>query len=394
MPRRPSGCRYGLTVMVIRGDPTPTMTATLTPPATPPLVGEYFEVKLNVMTSEYVASGVQVQPTLMPSGMNYASVQRKLFDHAWTTHDPITPQDALTLGNLLPNWPRQASYWFRANTPGLKTFFVRAWSENRGRGRRQHVVPGPAPTPLTADLVQTGMGTSPATPIAAPGGTFSVTDTVQNVGPVEAEDSKTRYYLSLDAVKGAGDILLTGSHSVPDLAAGASHTATVKVTVPAGTALGSYFVLSCADDSGGVDESDEGNNCTATPGATVTVTRPDLVVNTVSAPPATARRGGKFAVTSTAQNPGAVASGSSTTRYHLSLDGVKGAGDKLLTGSRKVSALAPGASQSGTVTVTVPTSTGLGTYFLLACADDLSKVVETNETNNCTVSTNPVTITP
>ena len=39
--------------------------------------------------------------------------------------------------------------------------------------------------------------------------------------------------------------------------------------------------------------------------------------------------------------------GASTTRYYLSLDGLKNAGDTLLTGSRAVPGLAAGASQFG-----------------------------------------------
>ena len=62
-------------------------------------------------------------------------------------------------------------------------------------------------------------------------------------------------------------------------------------------------------------ESDESDNCIASPTATVTVTRPDLVENTVSAPPATKARGTSFPVTDTVQNLGAVASGASPTRY-------------------------------------------------------------------------------
>ena len=88
-------------------------------------------------------------------------------------------------------------------------------------------------------------------------------------------------------------------------------------------------------------------------------------------------------MTATVRNAGAVASGSSTTRYYLSLDGVQNAGDTLLTGSRGVPGLAAGASSSGTVTVTIPASTPLNTYLLLACADDLNTVVETAETTNC-----------
>ena len=114
-----------------------------------------------------------------------------------------------------------------------------------------------------------------------------MTDTVRNAGPAASGPSTTRYYLSLDAVKSAGDTRLTGSRGVPALAAGASHSGTVTVTIPAATALSTYFLLACADDLGAVAESNEGNNCIASAAATVTVTRPDLVENTVSAPPAT-----------------------------------------------------------------------------------------------------------
>ncbi len=115
-------------------------------------------------------------------------------------------------------------------------------------------------------------------------------------------------------------------------------------------------------------EDDEGNNCAVAEG-TVTVTRPDLSATAVSSPPATIARGGKFPVTDTTHNFGAVSASSSRTRYYLSLDGVKSGDDRLLSADRKVPALAAGGSHSGTVTVTIPTSTPLNTYFLLACAD-------------------------
>ena len=153
------------------------------------------------------------------------------------------------------------------------------------------------------------------------------------------------------------------------------------MTIPAGTPLDAYFLLACADDQSAVEEADEDNNCIASPGATVTVTRPDLVEQR-GLGPAGDRRARQPASRSPTRCTisGRWPSGSSTTRYYLSLDGVKSAGDKLLTGSRGVPGLAAGASHSGTVTVTIPAATPLNTYFLLACADDLSAVVETNET--------------
>ena len=64
----------------------------------------------------------------------------------------------------------------------------------------------------------------------------------------------------------------------------------------------------------------------------------------------------------------------------------------LLAGSRGVPTLAPGAVNSGTVTLTIPTTTPLNTYYLLACADGASAVVETDEAN-CLPSSTTVTVT-
>ncbi len=136
------------------------------------------------------------------------------------------------------------------------------------------------------------------------------------------------------------------------------------MTIPAATPPNTYFLLACADDPNTVVETDEANNCVAASGsATVTVTRPDLLEDTVSPPPATKARGTTFSVTDTTRNGGAVASAASTTRYYLSLDGLKNAGDTLLTGSRSVPGLAAGASSSGTITVTIPTTTPINTLL-------------------------------
>ena len=110
-------------------------------------------------------------------------------------------------------------------------------------------------------------------------------------------------------------------------------------------------------------ETNDGNNCIATAAAAVTVTRADLVETTVSAPPATKKRGTGFPMTDTVQNLGAVASGASATRHYLSLDAVKSANDILLTGSRSVPGVAAGASHSGNVHRDHPR--GHGAQYLL-----------------------------
>jgi subtilase family serine protease len=111
------------------------------------------------------------------------------------------------------------------------------------------------------DLAASSVGNPPAT--AALGTSFRVTDTVQNAGTVSAGASVVRYYLSPDAVKDAGDVLLTGYRIVPVLAAGAVSSGAAVVRVPAATVPGMYCVLSCADGGSIVKESNEANNCTA-----------------------------------------------------------------------------------------------------------------------------------
>jgi hypothetical protein len=113
---------------------------------------------------------------------------------------------------------------------------------------------------------------------------------------------------------------------------------------------------------------------------------PDLLETALTDPPAAVTQGGNFSVTDTAENQGVAGAGPSTTRFYASLNMTKGASDVLLTGSRGVPALGVGGSSTGMTMVTVPGSTPVDTYFLLACADDTGTVGESNEANNCRAS--------
>jgi hypothetical protein len=126
--------------------------------------------------------------------------------------------------------------------------------------------------------------------------------------------------------------------------------------------------------------------------ATFVAVRPDLQLTAVSAPPASAVRGGRFTVTDTVTNAGAAGANSSRTRYYLSLTGTRTSSDVLLAGSRLVYALAAGGNSAGSVTLTVPTAAPMGTYRVLACADDTLVVVESIETNNCRASATAIVI--
>ena len=241
------------------------------------------------------------------------------------------------------------------------------------------------------DLVTTSVGNPPVD--AWPGKSFTASDTVLNQGNILAGSSSTRYYLSLNTLRDAGDILLSGTRSVPTLDPGETSAAGRKVTVPSGAALGLYNLLACADDTNNLAELNESNNCRAS-GATIKIAWPDLVTTAVSNPPASAVAGQKFSMSDTVHNQGQATSVSSTTRYYLSLDGARGPGDLLMVGTRDVMSLSPGASAPGSRLVTVPSSTPPGSYFVLACADDLGKTSESNNANNCSASATTVTIIP
>ena len=213
---------------------------------------------------------------------------------------------------------------------------------------------------------------------------FSVTDTTRNAGLAGATASTTRYHLSTDAVFSADDHALTGSRSVGPMQPGTQSADTVTVVIATTVPPGSYFLIACADGAQQVAESDEANNCrTSTAKITVKRALPDLRVTALANPPTQRTRGTKFKVTDTVNNAGLVRAGASTVRYYLSKDKLRNKGDRLLTGSRAVKALGVKRSNRGSTTLTVPARTALGRYYLLACADDLRKVRESSEKNNC-----------
>ncbi len=225
----------------------------------------------------------------------------------------------------------------------------------------------------------------------APGMTLTVTDAVGNGGTADAGPSITRFYLSIDAIKSSADKRLSGSRAVGPLPVGLSSSGSSVLTVPATMPAGAYRLLACADDTRTVAESLETNNCSAG-GTRVEVQLPDLVVQAVSATPQAVAPGAAFKVTDTTRNLSALAAPASTTRYYLSVDRIRDLTDVALSGSRAVATLSARGSSTGTMTVSAAAATPLGTYFVLACADDQRKVSETDDTNNCGASTAAVTL--
>jgi hypothetical protein len=72
-------------------------------------------------------------------------------------------------------------------------------------------------------------------------------------------------------------------------------------------------------------------------------------------------------------------------RYYLAAEPVT-ANARPLLGRRAIAGLAPGAASTGTAIVWIPLGTSPGSYYVLACADGLGAVAESDEADNCRAS--------
>jgi subtilase family serine protease len=211
--------------------------------------------------------------------------------------------------------------------------------------------------------------------VAGAGAALAVSDTVKNQGTGGAGPSTTAFYLSANSTLDTGDQLL-GTRAVPALAAGATSVASTSVTVPVGTATGTYYVIVKADVNNDVIESTETNNVSYG----TTKVGPDLTVSSLTSV-STAVAGTTVSATDTTKNAGGGQAPASATRYYLSTNLTFDASDVAL-GSRAVAALAAGSSDVATATLAIPATTAAGSYYILAVADGDAVVSETTETNN------------
>lgn len=94
---------------------------------------------------------------------------------------------------------------------------------------------------------------------ASAGQGLTVTDTTRNQGAGPAQGSQTQFYLSTNSSLDASDALL-GSRDVAELAAGASNAGSTGLSIPAGTAAGTWYLIAKTDAGATVPETSETNN--------------------------------------------------------------------------------------------------------------------------------------
>jgi len=243
-----------------------------------------------------------------------------------------------------------------------------------------------------ADLIMSVVSMT-ATAVS-PGSNISLSNTAKNQGLFPAGAFTIAYHLSTNAIYGdLDDITITQTRTVTSLAVNASSAATTTLTVPLTTPLGTYYVCAMADSANTVTESNETNNSLCTATATVTVALPDLIMTLVSPNSSTANAGGTLGVSNTEKNQGGATAVGFVVNFHLSVDSTYGGGDDIVFATtRPGGTLAPGASSNVTTTLTIPSATLPGTYYVCAMADYDNRLPETDETNNTLCSASPITV--
>jgi subtilase family serine protease len=240
------------------------------------------------------------------------------------------------------------------------------------------------------DLTMTNVVTSDQN--ISPGSQLTLQNFVKNSGLLAAGSFNIAYHLSLDAVYGgADDIGFSNTRAVTVLSAGAQNGAGSVIVVPATTPPGSYYLCAKADNDNSVFEESESNNSKCTT-AKINIALQDFIVTSISAPVA-AVNGSTMTVNNTIKNQGAGGgSGSFSIGYYLSADATITTSD-LRVGSRNVSSLSVGATNSATSTATIPSTLLPGNYYVGAIVDFTNTRQEVNETNNSAAG-NIVAITP
>ena len=234
------------------------------------------------------------------------------------------------------------------------------------------VTVGAAPAP---DLVVESPAVSNSSP--AVGQSFTLSATVRNQGPGDAEESVyLHYYSSADATIETSDTEVGSRDYVGFLDASETSDESIRLTAP--SSPGTYYYGACVETV--PDESDTGNNCSSAVEVTVgAAPAPDLVVESPTVSDSSPAAGNSFDLSATVRNQGTARSRSFTTlRYYRSTDAMISARDTEV-GTDSVGFLDASETSDESIRLTAPSSPG--TYYYGACVETVPDESDTG--NNC-----------
>lgn len=235
-------------------------------------------------------------------------------------------------------------------------------------------------TPFTvsasSDLVVQSISASPTS--GGVGSSTTLTVVVKNQGVGRSSACTTNLRLAASSGTVATTDPLLASVSTPVVLPGASTTLTKSVTVPS-VSTGTRYAWAIADVSNVAQQTDYGNDkksCafTVTSGA-------DLIVQSLSVSPTSAKVGGSVTVTVTIKNQGGSSSKACTTNLRMAKSSSSVSTSDPLLASLSTGAVAAGATTTLTKSVTVPDQ-GAGSCYIWAIADVNSQAGQSDETND------------
>lgn len=196
-------------------------------------------------------------------------------------------------------------------------------------------------------------------------------------------------YASTDALLDTSTDTLLASRSLSSMSAGETEIEDLKFILPAGLGAGEFFLIAVIDPAGAVSESVETNN-TSTPvavtftGSSASGSRPDLSVSvSLGDGDDSLPRSGEGEVFVTVVNSGATATGGRVgVSVYASSDSTYDPAGDLLLGSRLLSPLKAGETETKDIEFVVPAGLAEGEYTIYAVVDRAGLITESDESNN------------
>ena len=310
------------------------------------------------------------------------------FNDSWIASDLISTQTPLLAGNsytftrnvTLPNRPAGDYFLLFLADDAYR------WGNSQRETDENNNVRA---VPITIGVPDLTVSAATAPSSGVLGGAIDVSWTVTNTSTVTAPaDWSDRIYFSTDEVwNPSSDTLITSEAIATQtpLNAGLSYTVNRTITLPNVASSGSGYLLFVADGNANQAESNENNNVRSVP---FTLNAPNLTVTGATAP-SSVSLGSTIAVTWTVANSGQFpANANWYDSVYLSDDATFSGGSDRILGARWAGSntpLATGSNYSGTLNITLPTTT-TGNRFLLFVADDAYNYGngqgETNENDN------------
>ena len=208
-----------------------------------------------------------------------------------------------------------------------------------------------------------------------PGERFSMAFRVRNEGDGASTATATlKYYRSSDSTISSSDTELTiqiGTIGVSPIAASGNTLVSIDLNAHSS---GTYYYGACVGTV--PNESDTSNNCAAV--FKVTLTAPDLVVESESVSDSNVETGDTFTFRATVRNQGDGTAESTTLRYYRSTDSTISTSDTEVD-TDSVSSLDASETGRESERLTAPSTTG--TYYYGVCVDAVTR--ESDTTNNC-----------